>query len=575
MIEGEPAPAAPPALVPAFQARADDGATSGAGQRIRLLVAEDCSVSRKMLCRLLGQDEAIEIIGQAADGAAVVECAYDLVRQGRPADIVLLDVEMPVMDGLAVLPLLAMLEPPPRVIMVSALTRRGASITVQAMLRGAADFIGKPTGGNPTLAEFTNDLLAKIKGLVTPPPPAEDDVIVASAPAAELRERSQAPAGVATRDVERLAPGLVRNAPAPRDMQRAASPSAAGPGLVMPNLRAVGADFPVEAARQALRGLGATFAQIVSPRAHDVASQRPQAAGPVAVTAPHEPPAQGVAGRSFSAGRFATAATRPHVVPAATSTARGDAVRLRIQERALAAPSGRLEPASRPAGQDERVVEARSAGRAVVDRGRVRARPIDVIAIGCSTGGPQALLNLLKSLVRPVRVPIVITQHMQRGFTTILAEQLRRQADLPVKEAEDKDRLVPGAALLAPGDRHMTFIAEADGQAGVRLSAGPPVNFCRPAVDPMLESLAALKDLNVLAVILTGMGADGAEGCAQIAAAGGTVMIQDRASSVVWGMPGAVAARQLASFELPIDEIGPAISRLVNERGGLRRAGTR
>lgn len=172
------------------------------------------------------------------------------------------------------------------------------------------------------------------------------------------------------------------------------------------------------------------------------------------------------------------------------------------------------------------------------------------IGIGCSTGGPQALAALMRGLSRPLPVPLLAVQHMPAGFTAMLADHLNRLGGPPCAEAREGEELRPGRLYLAPGDKHL-LVEATSGALVARLSNGPPENFCRPAVDPMLRSLAAACDGPVLAVILTGMGQDGLEGCRAIAAAGGMVLAQDEASSVVWGMPGAVARAGLACALLP------------------------
>jgi two-component system chemotaxis response regulator CheB len=184
-----------------------------------------------------------------------------------------------------------------------------------------------------------------------------------------------------------------------------------------------------------------------------------------------------------------------------------------------------------------------------------------VIAIGSSTGGPQALFTVLGALPSSLQLPILITQHMPPTFTTILAQHLSRVANRPAAEAVDGEAIKPGHIYLAPGDFHMRV--EASGTDRVlRLSKDPPENFCRPAVDPMLRSIAQAYGPAVLTVILTGMGSDGAKGGQTIVAAGGTVLAQDEPTSVVWGMPGAAAAAGICSAILSLSDIAPNIVRL-------------
>ena len=181
-------------------------------------------------------------------------------------------------------------------------------------------------------------------------------------------------------------------------------------------------------------------------------------------------------------------------------------------------------------------------------------------SIGASTGGPQALFKLFGYLKNRVKLPIIITQHMPATFTTILAEHLHRLTNAPCREAKNGEPVTAGQIYIAPGDWHLTVEKEGDGKI-IRLNQNPPENFCRPAVDPMLRSLAASYGNQVLALILTGMGHDGLGGGQCVVDAGGTILAQDEASSVVWGMPGAVATGGLCAAVLPIDEIGPALER--------------
>ncbi|NKC30946.1 protein-glutamate methylesterase/protein-glutamine glutaminase [Falsiroseomonas selenitidurans] len=181
-----------------------------------------------------------------------------------------------------------------------------------------------------------------------------------------------------------------------------------------------------------------------------------------------------------------------------------------------------------------------------------------VIGIGSSTGGPQALAVLVAKLDRPLGVPLVVVQHMPAGFTTLLADHLNRIGTLPCSEAREAEPLVAGRLYLAPGDRHL-MVKEAGSGLVVQLGDGPPENFCRPAVDPMLRSLVATCQGRVLAAILTGMGSDGLAGCRAVVGAGGAVLAQDEATSVVWGMPGAVARAGIASAILNVEDIAGRI----------------
>jgi two-component system, chemotaxis family, protein-glutamate methylesterase/glutaminase len=180
------------------------------------------------------------------------------------------------------------------------------------------------------------------------------------------------------------------------------------------------------------------------------------------------------------------------------------------------------------------------------------------IAIGSSTGGPAALFSVLSGFPHDPDLPLFITQHMPATFTGMLAKHISDKTNWPCKEATDGEIPRGGQAYLAPGDYHMTI------NAGpvIRLTQEPPVNFCRPSVDPMLESLVTLYQNRLLAVILTGMGHDGAAGCKLARDAGGDVIVQDQASSVVWGMPGAVANAGVARAILPLESIGIELGRV-------------
>ncbi|MGY1638409.1 chemotaxis response regulator protein-glutamate methylesterase [Geodermatophilus sp. SYSU D00742] len=183
-----------------------------------------------------------------------------------------------------------------------------------------------------------------------------------------------------------------------------------------------------------------------------------------------------------------------------------------------------------------------------------------VLVIGSSTGGPEALAKLLPVLPASLPVPVLVVQHMPPVFTRQFAQRLDRLCALRVVEAVDGTPLVPGTVHLAPGDHHLTIRSTGRGQQTV-LSQGPPENFCRPAVDPLFRSAVETYDGAVLGVVLTGMGSDGRLGAGRIRGSGGAVVVQDQATSVVWGMPGAVAAAGFADEVLPLDRIAESIHR--------------
>jgi two-component system chemotaxis response regulator CheB len=184
----------------------------------------------------------------------------------------------------------------------------------------------------------------------------------------------------------------------------------------------------------------------------------------------------------------------------------------------------------------------------------------DVVAIGASTGGIHALGLVLRALPPSFQVPILITQHLPESFMPYFAAQVAILAGRPCDVATDHMRLRPGHAVLAPGGAHLRCIRLAEGVAALRLIRTRAASGCMPSVDPMLASAAEVFGARTLAIVLSGMGRDGAEGAAKVAAAGGCVIVQDQASSVIWGMPGAVARAGDATAVLPPDAIGRLIA---------------
>ncbi len=355
---------------------------------LRVMVVDDAVVVRGLVSRWLAEQPGLAVVASLRTGRQAV----DQLERADP-DVVVLDIDMPELDGISALPLLLEKKRDLVVIMASTLTRRNAEISLKALALGAADYVPKPdtNRGITTSTAFRRELIEKI---------------------VELGGRRRRRRGEA----------WGRPAALPR------------PGL------------------------------------------RPVPAG-----------AQPIALRPFS------------------------------------------------------------------------SIPPRVLLVGASTGGPQALRNLIPQLASVCdRVPVLITQHMPPTFTTIMAEHLARASGRPAHEPHDGEPIRPGTIYLAPGGRHMQV--ERRGRLPVvALDDGPLVNFCRPAVDPLFASAAQVWGGTVLALVLTGMGADGARGAATIAAAGGSVVAQDEASSVVWGMPGTVARAGLCSAVLPLDRIAPKL----------------
>jgi two-component system chemotaxis response regulator CheB len=185
-----------------------------------------------------------------------------------------------------------------------------------------------------------------------------------------------------------------------------------------------------------------------------------------------------------------------------------------------------------------------------------------VLLIGSSTGGPQALMTLVAEIGPLIdRFPVLITQHMPPTFTTILAEHLARTSKRPAHEAIDGEIVKPGQIYLAPGGRHMRVVRHGV-DAAIALDDGPPINFCKPAVDPMFTSAIDVWQGSIMSLILTGMGSDGMRGGKDIVAAGGSMIAQDEASSVVWGMPGAAANAGICAAVLPLNQIAPKLVRV-------------
>ena len=388
------------------------------------MVCDDSAVIRGLISRNLESDPEIQVVTTVPNGQMAINA---LSRY--PVEVLILDIEMPVMDGLTALPELIRAQPDLQVIMASTLTRRNADISMRALAAGAADYLAKPTTTMAlnAAADFKTELAVKVKVL-----------------------------GAARR--------------------RAA-------GLRSPGGR----------------------------RAPDT----PHAPAPA--REPHHP--------------------TPH-------------------HPASAAPSATQPATARPA------LRAIPGG----SRGPISLRPMptempEIVAIGSSTGGPQALFTVLGALKPGISQPIVITQHMPATFTTILAEHIERASGIPTVEGADGMPVQGGHAYVAPGDFHMV-IEQQGAQRVIRLLKTPPENFCRPSVDPMLRSLTKVYGRKVFTVILTGMGQDGLKGGEGVIAAGGSLIAQDEATSVVWGMPGAVSMAGLCSAVVPLVEVAPLIRRV-------------
>jgi two-component system, chemotaxis family, protein-glutamate methylesterase/glutaminase len=380
--------------------------SSAQSPTIRIMIADDSAVIRGLLARTLEGQPDFQVVASVSNGEMAVAT---LARQ--PVDVIVLDIEMPVMDGLTALPKLLAADKNVKIIMVSTLTVKNAEISMKALQLGATDYLGKPTSVQDMQGadQFRRDLVEKVRVL-----------------------------------------GL------------AAIKAGAGAGRV--------ARVPI--------------------------APRPQ----IATTIVNVTGANG-----------------------------------KIPRAPFAAEGGF----------------------------KLRAEPIqvpDIIAIGSSTGGPQALFDVIPHL-QGLAQPVVLTQHMPPTFTTILAQHITKNCGVDCKEAAEGDIVRGGKFYLAPGDFHMLLSGRPDAPV-INLQKGPHENFCRPAVDPMLRSLIPIYGKKILVVILTGMGQDGWLGADSVVKAGGAVVAQDEKTSVVWGMPGAVANAGLCTSVLPVKEIGPYIRQI-------------
>lgn len=375
--------------------------TSRVRDPYRVMVVDDSAVIRGFLTRWLDMEDDIQVVATANNGVAAL-------RQSKiyKPEIVILDIEMPEMDGMTALPQLIALDSDLQVIMASTLTRRNADVSLKALSMGAADYIAKPesTRVNDEKEAFQRGLTEKVRVL-----------------------------------------GAARRGRADAAGKPVLRPTSLQPSTPLDLKKLTGAKAPIV-----------------------------------------------------------------------------------------------LRPA-----------------KAIL--------PPKIIAIGSSTGGPQALFQLFEQLKGKTNLPIVITQHMPATFTALLAEHLNKIYDKDVVEAKNGEKIVDGRVYVAPGDWHMTVQREGTDTV-IRLNQEPAENFCRPSVDPMLRSLLSVYDSRVLAVILTGMGHDGLNGCQKLAEANAIVIGQDEETSVVWGMPGAVANAGVCNSVVPLQEISASIEGYISGR---------
>lgn len=405
--------------------------------KIRALVVDDSVVIRQLVTKILHEDPNIEVVGVAQNG----KIAIDKTKELNP-DIITMDVEMPEMNGLDAVAGIRKFNFRVPIIMFSTLTDAGAAATLEALARGASDYVTKPAN-----VGSVSDSMEKVRSELVP----KIHALMGSKQGGAAPQVSAAAA---------VAAPVARAAP-------------------------VGGGFSSNAA-----------AGIFATRGPALGGARPMASA-----------------SSSTQGATATAAA---IAPSSVGISPASEVR----------PISRSMPTKRP----------------------------EILAIGCSTGGPNALSELWALLSRGLPIPTVIVQHMPPVFTRLLAERIAAQTKLNVREATHGAILEPGQIWIAAGDHHL--VVRRDGaRAKLELNQAPPENSCRPAVDPLFRSVAELYGSGALAVVLTGMGSDGLKGAESIKQRGGQVLVQDESTSVVWGMPGFIHKAGLADATLPLPEL--------------------
>ncbi|MBF0448878.1 MAG: chemotaxis-specific protein-glutamate methyltransferase CheB [Magnetococcales bacterium] len=411
---------------------------------LRVMVVDDTITYRMIMKNVAESIPGIEVTATASNGKLALDKIRNLAKSAPDTlpNVLLLDVEMPVMNGLATLKEVNQNYSDITVIMVSALSRSNANIIVECLNAGALDFITKPLESHIDQAK------------------------------AALRHDLEPILSVLTKDFQKAEPTKA----SPQSQSR-----------------------PSEKAAPKAKPLQRPFTRIPSPASPNKTtfSQKKPVGSPARI-------ADSTAGSTF------------------TPTSR--AAQKQTSEKPILKP--------------------------------------ELVLIGSSTGGPAALTKVLGGLSGPLSVPILIVQHMPPVFTASLAAQLTRTSGIQVKEAEEGMVLAPGSITVAMGGRHMT-IKNVKKSLTISLNDGAKVNECRPAVDVLFMSVAAAFRGDVLAVILTGMGRDGANGVDALKRAGHTYCItQNKQSCVVYGMPRSVDEKNLSDLSLTLDEIGPTISKI-------------
>jgi|TARA_R110000737_G_scaffold127195_1_gene159705 two-component system chemotaxis response regulator CheB len=555
----------------------------------KVLIVDDSAIVRGLVTRMMAEDDEINVVGSVNNGEEALA-----VMEGGGIEVVVLDIEMPVMDGLTALPKLLEIDPTVRVIMASTLTKRNADISFQAMTLGAVDYIPKPSSAKDlNVGEgFRAELLDKVKAWAEQRRKmleveeahalarAEEDATLEAAAEHPVEADPQAPqdpeagedaaAGTPTSDDKHdkdQAPFRAQMSVEHQQMQKV--------GRIQrkrftAELRPRPMQQHPRPQQVQMRPTPQTPAQ-PAPSSQSPQSARAVDPGQRAATVPGNPRVQG-------APRDPGGLIRDAAIAVGNTAGRAAVAKPAIPGKpsvpAPAKPSA--TPAARaPASKQQRPNTARGSSAPAPTRARVgggkavsllpeKRLNVEVIAIGSSTGGPQALFEVLRGLAG-VRQPIFITQHMPATFTTILAEHITRLTGLKCQEGQNGMPIVGGQVYLAPGDYHMT-VEGRGASRHIKLNQNPPENFCRPSVDPMLRSIVESYGGNILTAILTGMGQDGMLGGRAVVGAGGMVVAQDEQSSVVWGMPGAAAHAGICSAVLPVGGIAAYIKKFAGGR---------
>jgi two-component system, chemotaxis family, protein-glutamate methylesterase/glutaminase len=443
---------------------------------IRVMLVDDSAVVRKMLAEALSKHREIEVIGTAANGIIALHKLPLLAPE-----LVILDVEMPEMDGITTLQNLRVQYPRLPVIMFSTLTERGAHVTFDALAAGASDYVCKPSSqtGETLATVVSQSLVPKIVSLTR----SRFGLAVQAAVAAALGDGNEAPRPAPNRPST-----LELGAPANNPFGKASgSGLLASKGLLTK---------PIAPSLQPTPASSAT----VSPQRLVV---------PVKTMSPSQPP------------------TRPNI----------ESLFSRQTNSVRIAPPARASMRSLELGA---------------------RKSIQLIAIAASTGGPNALAEILPRLPRNLPVPIVIVQHMPPIFTRCLAERLAARSELTVVESAGNERLLPGHVYIAPGHRHLEVERDAEG-AHTLLTDAAPENSCRPSADVLFRSVARAYGGAVLCVVLTGMGQDGLRGARELHEGGARVIVQSGPTCTVWGMPKAVEEAGLAEAVVPLSDVALAI----------------